>query len=123
MEDQEDWLVLLCSNGILNILLMLAEKLGVELDVTGFVNTVDVTEPGSDGEVWGNWGESFVDGKDILGLRVERVVVNILVVNTILLATSDTDLLKLKSETSFNSLNFKAVTYHLKPLLHRGRTL
>ena len=71
MEDQEDWLVLLCSNGILDVLLVLLEEFGVELDVARLVDTVDVTEAGSDGEVWGNWGESLVDGKDVLGLGVE----------------------------------------------------
>jgi hypothetical protein len=52
VENQEDWLVLLCSNGILDILLVLTEKFGVELDITGLVDTVDVTKSGSDGEVW-----------------------------------------------------------------------
>jgi len=52
MEDQEDWLVLLRSNGILDILLVLTEKFGVELDVTGLVDTVNVAESGGDREVW-----------------------------------------------------------------------
>jgi hypothetical protein len=52
VEDQEDGLVLLCSNGIFDILLVLAEKLGVKLDVTGLVNTVNVTESCSNREVW-----------------------------------------------------------------------
>jgi hypothetical protein len=55
MEDQEDWLVLLRPNGILDMLLVLTEKLGVELDITGLVDTVDVTESGSDGEIRGDW--------------------------------------------------------------------
>ena len=93
MEDQEDGLVLLCSNGILDILLVLAEKLGVKLDVTGLVNTVDVAKSCSNREVWGNWGESFVDSKDILWLGVKGVVVDILVVDTIFLSTSNTDFL------------------------------
>lgn len=93
MEDQEDRLVLLCPNGVLDMLLVLAQKFGVELNVTRLVDTMYVTESGSDGEVWGDWGERLVDSKDILGLSVEGVVVNILVVDTIFLATSDTDLL------------------------------
>jgi hypothetical protein len=93
VEDQEDWLVLLGSNGILNVLLVLAEKLWVELDVSGLVDTVNVSETSGDGEVRGDWLEGFVDGKDILGLSVEGVVVDILVVNTIFLTTSDTDFL------------------------------
>ena len=93
VEDEEDGLVLLGSDGILDVLLVLAEELGVELDVAGLVDTVDVTEASSNGEVWRDWGESLVDGKDILGLGVERVVVHILIVDTIFLSTSDTDLL------------------------------
>jgi hypothetical protein len=34
-----------------------------------------------------------VDGQDVLGLGVEGVVVDILVVDTVLLTTGDTDLL------------------------------
>jgi hypothetical protein len=55
VEDQEDWLFLLSSNGILDKLLMLAEKFGVELDIAGLVNTVNVTESGCDGEVGRDW--------------------------------------------------------------------
>ena len=54
MEDQEDWLVLLRSNGIFDILLMLAEKFGMELDIARLVDTVDITESGSDGEIGGD---------------------------------------------------------------------
>jgi hypothetical protein len=93
VENQEDWLVLLCAYGILDKLLVLAEKLGVELDISRLVNSMDVTETGSDGEVWGDWLKSLVDGKDVLGLSVERVVVNVLVVDTVLLTTSDTNFL------------------------------
>lgn len=93
MEDQEDWLLLLSSNSILNELLVLAEELRMQLDVSWLVDTMNVTETSRDGEVWGDRGESLVDGQDVLRLSVKRVVVNILVVNTILLTTSDTDLL------------------------------
>lgn len=65
----------------------------MKLDITRLVDTVNVTETSSDGEIWGNWRKSLVDGKDILRLCVERVVVNILVVDTVLLTTSDTDFL------------------------------
>jgi hypothetical protein len=94
MEDQEDWLVLLRSNSILDMLLVLAEKFGVKLDITGLVDTMNIAESCSDGEVWGDWGKSLVDRKDIFGLGVKGVVVNVLIVNTIFLAPSDTDFLK-----------------------------
>jgi hypothetical protein len=93
VEDEEDWLVLLGSDGILNMLLVLAKELWVELDVSWLVDTVDVSETSGDGEVWGDWGESLVDGKNILWLGVKGVVVNILVVDTILLTTGDTNFL------------------------------
>ena len=93
MEDQEDGLILLGFNGILHVLLVLTEEFRVELDIAGFVDTVNVTETGSDGEVWRNWGESLVDGKDVLGLGVKRVVVDILVIDAILLTTRDTNFL------------------------------
>lgn len=93
VEDEEDGLV---GGGIglfLNVLLVLGEELGVKLDVAGLVDTVDVTEASSDGEVGGDGTEGVLDGQDVLGLGVEGVVVNILVVDTILLTTGDTDLL------------------------------
>jgi hypothetical protein len=48
--------------------------------------------------------KSLVDVVDVLGLRVKGVVVNILVVDTVLLTTGDTDL-------------------HLQPLLHGSGAL
>ena len=93
MEDEENWLLLLGAGLLLDVLLVLAEKLWVELDVTWLVDTVDVTETSGDGEVWGYLRESLVDLVDVLWLGVEGVVVDILVVDTILLTTSDTDLL------------------------------
>ena len=55
MEDEENWLLLLGAGLLLDVLLVLAEKLWVELDVTWLVDTVDVTETSGDGEVWGDW--------------------------------------------------------------------
>lgn len=55
MEDQEDRFVLLCLDGSLDMCLVLAEELRLKLDIAWLVDTVDVTEAGSDGEVWGNW--------------------------------------------------------------------
>lgn len=93
MEDEEDGLVGGRTGLLLDVLLVLGEKLGVELNVTGLVDTVNVTEASGNGEVGADGSESILDGQDVLGLGVERVVVNILVVNTVLLTTGDTDLL------------------------------
>jgi len=65
----------------------------VEFDVTGFVHAVDVAEAGGDGEVGADLGERVVNVPDIFGLGVERVVVNVFVVDTVLFTTSDTDFL------------------------------
>lgn len=104
VEDEEDGLVVVGADGLLDVGLVLAEKLRVELDVTGLVDTVNVAEAGGDGEVGGDGGEGVEDVEDVLGLGVEGVVVNILVVDTILLTTSDANL-------------------HLEPLLHGGSAL
>jgi len=93
VEDEEDGLVRLGAQLLGNVLLVLGEELGVQLDVAGLVDSVDVTEASGDGEVGGDGTEGLLDGQDVLGLGVEGVVVNILVVDTILLTTGDTDLL------------------------------
>lgn len=94
VEDEEDGLVLGGSGLLLDVGLVLAEELGVETNVAGLVDTVDVTETSGNGEVGADGGESVVDGEDILGLGVEGVVVNVLVVDTVLLTTGDTDFLR-----------------------------
>ena len=65
---------------------------------------MDVSEPGRDAEVGRDLDKSLVDLPDVLRLGVEGVVVDILVVDTILLAASDANL-------------------HLEPLLPGGGTL
>ena len=94
VEDKEQGLVLGALDLVLGVGLVGAEKLGVELDVSGLVNTVHVTEAGSDGEVGGDGSERLVDIVDVLGLGVEGGIVDISVVNTILLTSSDSDLLR-----------------------------
>lgn len=44
VEDEEDRLVLLSAGLLLDVLLVLLEQAGLELDVTRLVDTVDVTE-------------------------------------------------------------------------------
>lgn len=93
----------------------------MELDVSWLVDTVDVTETSSDGEVRGDWLKRLVDGKDILWLGVKGVVVNILVVDSILLTTGNTDFLKFINSVKYSKL--KALSYHLEELLHWCSTL
>lgn len=65
---------------------------------------MNVAETGSDGEVGADGLQGLDDRQNVLRLSVQRVVVNVLVVDTILLTTGDTDL-------------------HLEPLLHGGSAL
>ena len=57
MEDEVDGLVLGGAGLLLDVLLVLLEEAGLELDVAGLVDTVNVTESSSDGEVGGDLGE------------------------------------------------------------------
>ncbi len=123
MEDEEDGLVLLGAGLLLDVGLVLVEEFGVETDVAGLVNTVNVTETSGNGEVRADGGESVVDGENVLGLGVERVVVNVLVVNTVLLTTGDTDFLRQLVMQFFNTSSSFEKAYHLEPLLHGGSTL
>lgn len=93
VEDEEDGLVLVGLDLLLDVGLVLGEELGVQADVAGLVDTVDVTETSGNGEVGGDGSEGLLDGEDVLGLGVEGVVVDVLVVDTVLLATGDTNLL------------------------------
>jgi hypothetical protein len=54
---------------------------------------VHVTEASGNGEVGGDGAEGLLNGEDVLGLGVEGVVVDVLVVDTVLLTPGDTDLL------------------------------
>jgi hypothetical protein len=95
VEDEEDRLVLLGAGLLLDVGLVLGEEFGVEADIAGLVDTVNIAETSSNGEVGGDGGESVVDGEDVLGLGVEGVVVDVLVVDTVLLTTSNTNFLRL----------------------------
>lgn len=65
---------------------------------------MNVTKASGNGEVRADGLKLLDNGQDVLGLSVEGVVVNVLVVDTILLTTGDTDL-------------------HLQPLLHGSSAL
>jgi hypothetical protein len=72
---------------------VLGQKLRVKLNVSGLVDTMDVSETGGNGEIRADGRQTVVDVEDVLWLGVERVIVNILVVDTILLTTSDANFL------------------------------
>lgn len=110
VEHQEHWLVLLEAFLLLDILLMLLKEFWVELDISWLVDTVNVSETRSNGEVGRDLLQGSVDLVDILGLSVERVVINILIVDTVLFTTSDTNFLDFVSRVFSSNLIF---TYHL----------
>jgi hypothetical protein len=66
----------------------------MKLNISGLVDTVNVAEGGGYGEVGGDWRQGLVDVEDVLRLGIKRVVVDILIVNTILFTASDTNLLE-----------------------------
>ena len=84
--------------------LMLLEELWVKSDISWLVHTVHIAETSSNREVWGDRAERLVDLVDVLWLGVQRVVVDVLVVDAVLLTTSDANL-------------------HLEELLHWRSTL
>lgn len=94
VEDQEHGLVVLAACLLLDIGLVLAEELRVQLHVARLVDTVDVAKAGSNAEVRADGGKCLVDLVDVLGLSVQAVVVDVLVVDTIFLTTRDADFLQ-----------------------------
>jgi len=74
------------------VLLVVTEELGPESDVSGLVDTVDVSETSGNGEVGGDGVQGSVDIVDVWGLSVEGSIVGVGVVDTILLTTGDTNL-------------------------------
>lgn len=67
----------------------------MQTHVARLVDTVHVTEAGSDREVRADGRQRVVDSQDVLGLSVESGVVDRLVVDTVLLATSDANFLEI----------------------------
>ena len=103
MEDEEEGLLVSVLDLLGDESLVLAENLGLELDVSGLVDTVNVSERGGDREVGRDRGEGLVDLVDVRGLGVEGRVVDRRVVDSVLLSAGDSDL-------------------HLEPLVHLGHS-
>ena len=95
----------------------------MEFDIARLIDTVDVAKAGGDAEVGGNLGEGGPDVVDVLRLGVERVVVNVLVVNAILFAASNANFLQNRIRTGRRREAARDRSYHFKPLLHWCSTL
>jgi len=80
------------ANLLSSVLLVVTEEFGPEGDVSGLVDTVNVSETGGNGEVGGDGVQSSVDIVDVWGLSVEGCVVGVGVVDTVFLTSGDTDL-------------------------------
>lgn len=74
------------------MLLVFTQKFRVKLDIARLVNTVNVSESGSDTKVRADGTQGSIDLPDIFRLSVEFGVVDSSVVDPVLLTTSNTDL-------------------------------
>lgn len=93
VEDQEQRLRIGGTNLPFGVRLVLAQELGVQLDVSGLVHAVDIAEACGNREVGRNGGQGSVDIVDIFGLGVERVVVDASIVDSVLLTTGNANFL------------------------------
>ena len=92
MEDKEHRVLLVDLELLTHEVLVLTEKLGVEPDVTRLVYTVNIAKGSGNAEIGGDLAESLVNVPDVLRLRVEGRVVNVLIVHTVFFTTSNADL-------------------------------
>ena len=137
VEDEEDGLGVFGAGLLLDERLVLLEELGVQLHVAGLIDAVHVAEGGRDREVGADLAERRVDVVDVLGLGVEGVVVDVFVVDAVFFAACDADFLRenkcqgIRGSLHLQRVRYELVgfgggggcSYHLKPLLHRRRTL
>jgi hypothetical protein len=61
---------------------MFAEKFGVETDIAGFVDAVNVSECSGDGKVGTDFCEIAIYIPDIFRLSVQRCIVDTSIINT-----------------------------------------
>ena len=61
---------------------MFSEEFWVETDIAWFVDTMDVSETGGNGEVWADCRKSAVNIPNIFWLSVQGSIVDTSVINT-----------------------------------------
>lgn len=122
MEDKENGLVTFRGCLLFDQRLVFAEELRVQLDVARLVYTMDIPKAGSDGKKWAYFGQGAVNVINVVGLRVEGVVVNIFVVDPVFFTTCDSDFL-LTAISHCPLIELCARTHHFQELLHGGRPL
>lgn len=82
----------LAANLLRGVFLVLDEKFRPQANITRLVDTVNISEGGSNTEVGTDRVKSFVDVKDVGRLSVQTLLVDTSVVNTVFFTTSDADL-------------------------------
>ena len=71
VHDQEDGLIVVASQLFLGVGLVPSKTLGLKGDVSWLVDAVDVSKSSGDGEHVSNFGETFVNSKDLLRAGVK----------------------------------------------------
>ena len=92
VEHEEAGVLILEVVLLANVLLAVAENRGLEHHVAGLVHAVHVTEGSGNVEAGRDLAQGRVHKVDVLGGGVELVLLDVLVVDTVLLATGDTNL-------------------------------
>lgn len=85
-------LLLLSTQLRARVSLMLLQKLRVQLDIPWLIHTVYVPERSCNAKVGADLDQRIVDIVDVLWLGVQRGIVDVRVVHTVLFSTRDTDL-------------------------------
>mmetsp|Transcript_1774 Transcript_1774/g.4851 ORF Transcript_1774/g.4851 Transcript_1774/m.4851 type:complete len:437 (-) Transcript_1774:18-1328(-) len=91
VHDQKDWLFHVRLELFLGVGLVLAEAFGLEADIAGLVDSVDIAKGGGNGEHVGNFGKSLVDIPHLFGAGVQLVGVGIFIVDAIFFSARDSN--------------------------------
>ena len=93
VEDKKNGLVLFLARLLLDICLMLAKQFGMQLDIPRLVHAMNVAKTCGNGKIWTNIGQGIINIPYVFWLSVKRVVVDVFVVYTVFLSTSDANFL------------------------------
>lgn len=93
MENQEERLVFLSIDLLLRVGLMLAQEFWMQADITGLVNSVNISEACSNREIRRNRAKRLIDVVNIFRLGIKGTVVDSSVIDTVLFSSGNTDFL------------------------------
>ena len=83
---------MLATDFVASVPLVLAQQIRVKFNISGFVDTMDITKGSSDAEVGRDLTQRIVDVIDVLWLGVKARVVNASVVDAVFFTACDADL-------------------------------